>query len=340
MNRYTIATLGLLIVNTGNFIWMALEGVPIFNPPTEQMIAWGGNYNDALLQGEWWRLFTCMFLHSGFLHLIMNMCALGYVGKILEPVLGTWRFMLAYFASGLIGSIVSAVFHADTYIVSVGASGAIFGLFGALFAIISTKYFDNKLREDLWVPIVTTILINLVYGFQGNIDFAAHIGGLMGGLAVGYCLYLSMAFSNKMTLYTSFSLITAFTGVSLIVGAHHLKNTDNYCFNLLLKDVSAYEIQLQQFTNGLEWKTDKELVRIIDQHILPTWNQLKTIADQMNRLQLSGPKADARNYIVKLTYLQAEKFELMARATKENSILYYDRISEVNKKISALTSKP
>lgn len=310
-----------------------MSGISIFSPTPQELIAWGGNFNEALLQGQWWRLFTCMFLHAGILHLLMNMYALNYVGTLLEPALGKTRFIIAYLASGLIASLASALFHADSFVVGVGASGAIFGLFGVLFALISTKYFDAAIREALGKSIATTLVINLAYGFQGGIDLAAHIGGLIAGLAIGYCLYLSMMGPRKVT---SFSLLTIVAGGAIIIGISQLRDNNSVAFNLLREELAVHEQKMQEWTSTIRLKTVWEAKSDLDELILPGWKKMKSIADQMNQLELSGQKANVRNYIVELTYLQAEKFDLIARSIEENTESYDDRIRQIDQTISEM----
>ena len=84
--------------------------------------------------GDWWRLVTAMFLHGSMLHLAFNMLALFWLGTIVEQALGTPRFLLVYFVSGLAGS-AGALWFSSAFAVTVGASGAIFGLIGALLIL-------------------------------------------------------------------------------------------------------------------------------------------------------------------------------------------------------------
>lgn len=127
--------------------------------------------------GQYYRLFTSMFLHAGIIHLVMNMYALYVVGKEVETYLGKAKFLVIYLVSGLVGSLLSCL---GTYS-SVGASGAIFGLFGALlyFGYYYRLYFGSVLIKQ----ILPVIAINLLIGFTiSGINNAAHIGGLIGGI--------------------------------------------------------------------------------------------------------------------------------------------------------------
>ena len=90
----------------------------------------GGNLGYYTKNGEYYRLFTCMFLHAGILHLALNMYSLFIIGPRVEDFFGKGKFLLIYFLSGISGSLLSIGLNGN--VMSVGASGAIFGLFGAL----------------------------------------------------------------------------------------------------------------------------------------------------------------------------------------------------------------
>src|SRR5699024_12610735 len=93
------------------------------------LIQFGAKYNPAILEGEWWRIVSSMFLHIGFFHLLMNMIALFYLGAAVDRIYGTFFFSIIYFLAGIGEGFESFAFTVN---VSAGDSGAIFGLFGVL----------------------------------------------------------------------------------------------------------------------------------------------------------------------------------------------------------------
>ncbi|MBR2840441.1 MAG: rhomboid family intramembrane serine protease [Bacilli bacterium] len=132
----------------------------------------------SILNGEYYRLITGIFLHAGVLHLVCNCYSLYVIGMQLESFLGKLRFAVVYLLSGLAGSLLS-IFFSNSY--SVGASGAIFGLLGSLlyFGYHYRVYLDSVVKSQ----IIPLILLNLGIGFMiPGIDNSAHIGGLIGGL--------------------------------------------------------------------------------------------------------------------------------------------------------------
>ncbi len=144
---------------------------------TETLIRFGAKYRPLMLEGEWWRLITPVFLHIGMIHLLLNSVALFYLGGAVERIYGRFRFILIYLVAGVMGSLGSFLFT-DT--VSAGASGAIFGCFGALlyFGTIHPKIFFRTMGNN----IIVVFALNLVIGFiLPGIDNAGHLGGVVGG---------------------------------------------------------------------------------------------------------------------------------------------------------------
>ncbi|XXM73746.1 rhomboid family intramembrane serine protease [Lysinibacillus sphaericus] len=148
----------------------------------QTLIKYGAKYNPLIIEGEWWRLITPIFLHIGLLHLLMNTLALYYLGSAVERIYGRFRFVFIYMLSGITGSFASYLFTSN---LSAGASGAIFGCFGALlyFGVLYPKIFFRTMGFN----IIAVILLNLAFGFTfPGIDNAGHLGGLAGGfLAAG-----------------------------------------------------------------------------------------------------------------------------------------------------------
>ena len=152
---------------------------------TGVLIKYGANLDVLVKNGEYYRLLTSMFLHSGLLHLFFNMYALYIIGPQVESFFGKTKYLIIYLLSGISGSLSSVAFNVNT--VSVGASGAIFGLFGALlyFGYNYRGYLGNVIKSQI-LPVV---IINLIFGFiSTGVDVAGHIGGLIGGIIVSSVL--------------------------------------------------------------------------------------------------------------------------------------------------------
>lgn len=176
---------GLLIAcNIGIWVIMELAGD---TRDALFMLEHGAAYLPNIIeQGEYWRLFSCMFLHFGADHLMNNMLMLGVTGYRLEKVLGSVRFGILYFGSGLCGSFLSMYkeLGAAEHAVSAGASGAVFGVVGGLLSYAALH--KGKVEGLTAKGILGMVALSLYYGFSASgVDNWGHIGGLAGGLVLG-----------------------------------------------------------------------------------------------------------------------------------------------------------
>lgn len=174
-----VVTYILIVLNLMVFLYGILHG-------NDELINMFGNNYELVQNGEFYRLFTCMFVHADILHILFNMIALYSIGPVVERYYGKSKFLLIYLVSGLLGSIFSGVFMtADS--ISIGASGAIFGLLGSICYF--TYYYRATLQGILRGSIMPVIIINLVIGFlSSSIDLSAHIGGLIGGILISMAI--------------------------------------------------------------------------------------------------------------------------------------------------------
>lgn len=174
-----IVTYSLIFICVLVFILMYVLG----NGSTDNytLLVFGANVDTLTKGGDYYRLFTSMFLHIGILHLLCNMYSLYIIGKEVENVFGKVKYLIIYLLSGIAGSILSLAFNHNT--ICAGASGAIFGLLGAL--LYFGYYYRTYLGATLTRSIIPVIVLNLIIGFTSSgIDNAAHIGGLVGGILI------------------------------------------------------------------------------------------------------------------------------------------------------------
>ena len=139
---------------------------------------------------QYYRVFTSMFLHFGFEHLMNNMVMLMVIGWNLEMEIGTIRFLIIYLLSGLGGNLMSACWSLKIgeYAISAGASGAIFGLIGALFYVALRN--RGRIGNITGRGIIVLIVLSLYFGYASSgVDNMAHIGGLVSGFFLGVLLY-------------------------------------------------------------------------------------------------------------------------------------------------------
>lgn len=134
---------------------------------------------------EYYRVLTCMFLHGGIDHIFNNMLCLFFMGSFLEQHIGTPRFLILYFSSGIIAGFTSMVYNMllGVNTLSIGASGAIFGITGGLLALV--LFHRNEIEID-YRQMIFAALLSLYSGLTDQgVDNAAHLGGFLGGLLLG-----------------------------------------------------------------------------------------------------------------------------------------------------------
>jgi rhomboid protease GluP len=183
----------LVAVNVLVYLAMVLAGLGFGSFDTDDLLRWGANYRPALHGVGYLRLVTSEFVHGGILHLLNNMYGLFFAGMFLLPITGNLGLIVCYLLAGLGGSIASAYIHPAT--VSVGASGAILGLFGML--LVHLVMGDKKLaevRKALLPGAAAFVALNFLIGAASpGIDNAAHIGGFVSGVFLGFVFLLPWA---------------------------------------------------------------------------------------------------------------------------------------------------
>ncbi|ANE53541.1 hypothetical protein SY85_16055 [Flavisolibacter tropicus] len=236
-SRYV--TMSLLAINILYFVIMAIAGVGIFEPSSDGLINWGANFSPYTLSGEWWRLFTSMFMHIGVIHLLLNMYGLFMVGAYLEPMLGARTFSIAYICTGIAATLVSIEWH-DSNMVGAGASGAIFGMFGVFLALLLTNLIPAKPRKEMLTSISILVGYNLINGLKDGVDNAAHVGGLISGLVAGFVIYLSIKKPSLKTAVILLLLVTTGLGSVSFLKIHR---NDTLTFETTLKHFYALQAQ-------------------------------------------------------------------------------------------------
>ncbi|GGC75371.1 rhomboid family intramembrane serine protease [Enterococcus wangshanyuanii] len=180
-----LVTYILLGITTIVFLGMEVSGG---STSSQVLIDWGAmSRGEIIYLHEYWRLFTPMFLHIGWLHFVVNMVTLYYVGSQVESIYGHWRYLAIYLLSGVAGNIASFAFGSQNAI-SAGASTSLFGLFGA-FVILGRHFRNNPAISFMVQRYATFIGINLIFNlFSSQVDIMGHVGGLIGGFLTATAL--------------------------------------------------------------------------------------------------------------------------------------------------------
>jgi rhomboid protease GluP len=188
--RAVPVTVALVVLNVLLFLLMARLSLSPWSLTHADPLTWGANFGPATQDGQWWRLLTAVFVHFSFIHIALNMWALWDVGRLMERLLGRWRYTLLYLGAGTVGNLLSLAVQGNEKVTG-GASGAIFGLYGALIVFLWRERRQVDPDEFRWLFSVAIAFsgVMLALGFFiPAIDNAAHGGGLLAGALLGSLL--------------------------------------------------------------------------------------------------------------------------------------------------------
>ncbi|SDG45375.1 rhomboid family intramembrane serine protease [Marvinbryantia formatexigens DSM 14469] len=185
----------MVLINIAVFLIITIMGGDTLD--AEQMLSYGAMYPPYVTQkGEYYRLFTCMFLHFGWQHLFYNMLLLWFAGDMLEERSGPVRYLVIYLAGGVAGNVLSFLTGMERQVVSAGASGAVFAVIGALVWLVvknrgKVEGIDNR-------GLCMMAVLSLAQGFMdAGVDHMAHLGGFIGGFLLAAVLRTPSAVRRK-----------------------------------------------------------------------------------------------------------------------------------------------
>jgi rhomboid protease GluP len=179
----------LIALNSTAYLITAFLSQNIMDIDVETLVDAGAIFGPyTVMDAQWWRLGTAMFLHGGMTHLLMNTVSLYLIGRGVESYFDTKSYLIIYIFSGLLGSMVSLYMHPES--VGVGASGAIFGLFGGLAGFFLAHRDRIESHAKAFMKDFAIIIgINLAIGLSiPSVDMSAHIGGLLAGFLGGFII--------------------------------------------------------------------------------------------------------------------------------------------------------
>jgi len=299
-----------------------------FNIPTLHLLAWGALFNPYTLDGDGWRIFSCMFLHGGLIHLGVNMHSLWSLGSVQERKLQSLKFFLLYLLSGIGSSLASLYFN--NFVISVGASGAIFGLYG--FYIISAlmaNYGNKKNLSSIVVNFAIFLGVNLIFAKAFNVDMAGHIGGFVTGIFIaGFQQYLKgkLKYSYRfyyvagflVILYTSIFFLLPRWQVEYFKTFQHLIHTEDKTEEVLV-----------------DLETDAEVLEGL-KRVLPIWQ--KTL-NKFKNFPFHLPSSVESDRLKLLGYIQlrTKVMEYKVTGIERESVIYFDSVNIVTERLNAMT---
>ncbi|SEM94124.1 rhomboid protease GluP [bacterium A37T11] len=307
-----------------------------FTLTADTLVAWGANFRIETQDGQWWRMLTCIFLHASFFHLVFNMYALYYIGAVLEPILGRWRFLTAYLLAGIAGSMVSIYWN--EFIVCIGASGAIFGMYGLYLALLSTNLVDARLRWSFMGSILIFVGYSLLGGFTNDgVDNAAHVGGLLTGIVLGFALYPTLKGNPTGNLSVGIFAATAVFMAGLF----------GYFFQQLPDDIDQYKKRMETFSTlealAMEvysykrtYASKEEVMAEIKNRGIYYWNEAIQLVKDVDTLQLP-PALHARNQVLlKYSNLRISNYQYIYDALAQGATPNKDTILHYSQRLEAI----
>ncbi|MCE4961232.1 rhomboid family intramembrane serine protease [Staphylococcus chromogenes] len=239
MYRFAPMTYSLIAINV--LIWLCIL---LFVPHKTdlEIISLGALSHFNFVHGEIYRLITSLFLHLNFEHLLFNMLSLFIFGKLVESFIGHWRTLVVYLFAGVMGNLFSLAFINSSF--SLGASGAIFGLLGALIAmmLISQK-FTQKMMLQI---IVAAIIMAVITLFMRNVNIIAHLTGLFAG---GFIVYIGYYYKTYKKGFKILLIILGILVVGLLIRI------------FLIDDINIYNKIVQNEMNNGELSEAKHMIR-------------------------------------------------------------------------------
>lgn len=328
----------LIGVNVLIFILMLCTGVSFFEPDVPSMIAWGANSTITTLDGQWWRLLSNCFLHFGFIHLLLNMYALFYVGLLLEPFLGKVKFIVAYLLTGIAASLLSLWWH--DYTVSAGASGAIFGLYGVFLALLCSNQIERSMRTGLLINIGIFVIYNLVYGnLKSGIDNAAHVGGLLSGLLIGfiYLPALQKPDHRRLSQLTLAAVVIVTIACSALVYIP-MSKSDRVIYQKQMQVFYTIETNALKVFKDFDYKPAETQLADLKTGIVD-WNKGIVLIRQSDKLTLSEKQHQRNALLIRYCQLRIQSFEMMSSGIQKGDQVEEGQLQTVNKQIKLVVKK-
>ena len=218
-DRKTVVSYGFIVINI--LMWLITYFFGEIYDVNANLL-FGAKFNPLIMEGEYWRLITPVFLHGGLMHLAVNSYSIYAIGPTVEKLYGPAKFFLIYIIAGIVGNVASFVFSPS---LSVGASGAIFGLLGALLCM-GLKH-RELFRRTIGRDVIITIVFNIAYGFsRSGIDNYAHIGGLVGGFLAAWAVGLFGEKGISRVKIVSWAAIVLLIAGGIYVGFHMPANIE------------------------------------------------------------------------------------------------------------------
>lgn len=317
--RWALATPALVAVNATIFLVMLFGAGALADPDT--LVAWGGNFGPRTTNGEWWRLATSMFVHSGMLQLFVNVAALVQIGLILERLVGPLAFLAVYVTAGIFANLLNL--SAYPVAVTAAASGPIFGLYGLLLVC---SICGMVRRSRVTIPLIAAkrlvpaamvfVLYNTAHdGFSSAADLAAVVVGFIGGLVLVRGVGERTPPPRRVAVVTAAALVIAVVSAGRLRGVADVRAEIERVVAIEKRTAGAYQAAFDQCSHG--GITADALSELIDHTIVP---ELQAADTRLKALDGVPPEhqplvASAEEYL----RLRSESWRLRAEGLRNTN---------------------
>jgi membrane associated rhomboid family serine protease/Tfp pilus assembly protein PilF len=310
-------TKSLIVVNLAVFGTM---GFPLFGSSNTQLLKWGADWGPLSLDSQLWRIFTSMFVHDGFDHILVNMLILWIVGRMAERIFGRWVYLAIYLSSGTAGALLSLGLRPE--LITCGASGAIFGTMAALIAALFFGRLPEptvKFQKKAWMLVVFTAY-SLYSGWRNpHIDNASHWGAAVSGLTLGFVLTRGIpatARARRMLQRLIFSLAT----LILISAMTLIRHWNGYVVSLELAeqalDAGNLDRALNEVRTVLATKPNDVLANIELGQICLKKKDYVCAESSLQLALAASPENNHAEYLLGLVYLRTGRPDAALTAAK------------------------
>ncbi len=314
-----LVTICLIAINVTVFGWMVASGQTLGDEQT--LLGWGANFGPATTNGQWWRMATAMFVHSGTLPLIVNCVCLLQVGAIVERAVGRAAFGAVYVATGILASAVTLVMNPVS--VTVGAAGAVLGLHGFLIALVVWSHFPGSSLEIPFAalkrlaPLSAAFLVyNIATSGVGDAMVLAGFGGM--GCGVLLCRKVSDGQPGgfRVAVVAGVMMMFALDAVIPLRGMAYVRPELDHLVSLEARLEGEYKTAVEGFTKGRI--SSKALADLIQRSIIPEVTAARARVDALENVPESQQSliASARVYL----RLRDESWRIRAQALRKTSM--------------------
>jgi membrane associated rhomboid family serine protease len=278
--RFALVTPALALVNIAVFVLMIFGAGAVSDPET--LIAWGASVGPRTTNGEWWRVVTSLFVHNGFIPLVMTLVGLLQVGLVVERMVGPLTFGAAYFSAGILASLVTVSVAPMT--VTGGAVHAVLGVYGLAIAAFLWAF-----RSPIGLPLVAlrtmapAVVLFLLYNASAvtsSSGLVALATGAAGGLVLARGVAASKPPIRRLSIASAAALVLTIAAAVPIRGIADVRPELARVVEIEAKTAGAYQIAVERFRKGR--MSANALADLVDKTIVPELQAMRTRLSEVN----------------------------------------------------------